>query len=761
MRRLYAIVMVSLIVASLVGQTPLGTWSDHLTYNTASCVAAGSDEIYASTGSSLIIYNKSFDELRKMSRITGLTETGIGTIGWSEEYKTLIVGYTSTNIDLLKNSSIYNIPDIKNKYIPGLKVINRIRTYDKYAFLACSFGIVVLDLSRNEIYDTWKPGSGSDNNEVFDIALGNGNIYAATANGVYYAGLSTQGLSYFGNWIRIDGLPQPEGKYTAVVFSGGILYVNLSESLSYGDRVYSFSGSASVFSYTNGTYNLSFDASPEGFTISSERYVNYYNIDGTLIKTISSYGWGTPKIAQSIVADGDIWIADTNAGLIRGENLSTFKALTMPGPATNNAYNITSVNGKTVVCGGGTTASWNSLALPLRVSVFIDNSWSPLTNVSIKDPLRSLIDPDDNNHMFISTWGYGLLEYANNNLINQYTEVNSPLETIIPGQHYVRICGMAMDKEKNLWITQTGVPGSIKILKPDGTWIDNPVTIDAPTIGDIIITKNGFKWIVLPRGYGLFVLDDNNTPENFTDDRSKKMLVEDGEGNTISFVYSISEDLDGNLWIGTDQGPLVYYGQDNIFDGNLKASRIKIPRNDGTGLADYLLRTEAITSIAVDGANRKWLGTSASGAYLVSPDGLKTIKNYNEQNSPILSNSIVSLAVDNQTGDVWLGTSKGIQSVRGDATSGLETFTRVYSFPNPVREDYSGNVTITGLVRNTQIRITDISGNLVYKTVSNGGEATWDLKTYNGRRVTTGVYLVFCASSDGSQSCVTKMLVIR
>ncbi len=761
MRRLYAIVMVSLIVASLVGQTPLGTWSDHLTYNTASCVAAGSDEIYASTGSSLIIYNKSFDELRKMSRITGLTETGIGTIGWSEEYKTLIVGYTSTNIDLLKNSSIYNIPDIKNKYIPGLKVINRIRTYDKYAFLACSFGIVVLDLSRNEIYDTWKPGSGSDNNEVFDIALGNGNIYAATANGVYYAGLSTQGLSYFGNWIRIDGLPQPEGKYTAVVFSGGILYVNLSESLSYGDRVYSFSGSASVFSYTNGTYNLSFDASPEGFTISSERYVNYYNIDGTLIKTISSYGWGTPKIAQSIVADGDIWIADTNAGLIRGENLSTFKALTMPGPATNNAYNITSVNGKTVVCGGGTTASWNSLALPLRVSVFIDNSWSPLTNVSIKDPLRSLIDPDDNNHMFISTWGYGLLEYANNNLINQYTEVNSPLETIIPGQHYVRICGMAMDKEKNLWITQTGVPGSIKILKPDGTWIDNPVTIDAPTIGDIIITKNGFKWIVLPRGYGLFVLDDNNTPENFTDDRSKKMLVEDGEGNTISFVYSISEDLDGNLWIGTDQGPLVYYGQDNIFDGNLKASRIKIPRNDGTGLADYLLRTEAITSIAVDGANRKWLGTSASGAYLVSPDGLKTIKNYNEQNSPILSNSIVSLAVDNQTGDVWLGTSKGIQSVRGDATSGLETFTRVYSFPNPVREDYSGNVTITGLVRDTQIRITDISGNLVYKTVSNGGEATWDLKTYNGRRVTTGVYLVFCASSDGSQSCVTKMLVIR
>ena len=318
-----------------------------------------------------------------------------------------------------------------------------------------------------------------------------------------------------------------------------------------------------------------------------------------------------------------------------------------------------------------------------------------------------------------------------------------------------------MDRNRYLWITQTEVPGSIKVLKPDGTWIVNPVTVDAPDMGDIIIARNGYKWIILPRGYGLFVLDDNNTPGNFNDDRSKKMLVEDGEGKIISVVYSLAEDLDGNIWVGTDQGPLIYYNPDRIFDTDFKATRIKIPRNDGTGLADYLLGTEAITSIAVDGANRKWLGTSGSGAYLVSSDGMKTLKNFNEQNSPILSNSVISLAVDNVTGEVWFGTSKGIQSYRGDATAGGETFTKVYAFPNPVREDYTGNVTITGLVRNTQIRITDISGNLVYQTVSDGGQATWDLHTYNRRRVTTGVYLIFCASEDGSQSCVTKMLVIR
>jgi ligand-binding sensor domain-containing protein len=375
--------------------------------------------------------------------------------------------------------------------------------------------------------------------------------------------------------------------------------------------------------------------------------------------------------------------------------------------------------------------------------------------------MRSLIDPDNNNHIFVSTWGGGLLEYENNSLLKQYTESNSPLQNIIPGRPYVRICGLALDRSKNLWLTQTGVPGSIKVLKADGTWIANPVTIDAPTIGDIIITKTGHKWIILPRGYGLFVLDDNNTPDVFSDDRYKKLLVQDTGNQTISFVYSITEDLDGNIWIGTDQGPLIYYNPEKVFDSDLEANRIKISRNDGTDQADIVLKTETITSIAVDGANRKWLGTTSSGAYLLSPDGTTQIKNYNEQNSPLYSNSIVTLAVDNKTGEVWFGTLKGVQSVRGDATLGGENFKNVYTFPNPVREDFTGNVTITGLMKDSQIRITDISGNLVYVTVSDGGQATWDLKNYNGRHVATGVYLVFCASKDGSQSFVTKMLVIK
>jgi hypothetical protein len=751
-----------LISLTLDGQTPVGTWSDHLVYNTANCVAVSQNEVYASTGSSIIIYDKSFAELKKMTRVNGLSETGISAIGWSEENKTLTIAYTSTNVDLLVNNIIYNIPDIKRKYIPGIKTINRIRTNGKYAYLACSFGIVVIDLNKKEINDTWKPGTGSETNEVWDVAFGNGKVYAATDIGVYSADLTNSGLSYFGNWNLVNILPVQAGKYTAIIFSGNKLYANLSNQVSGGDQVYVADNTSSLFSFTSGVFNKSFDLSISGFTISSGGSARIYNNNGALMKTITSYGFATQlNISQAVVDNTDIWIADINSGLVKGENMSEFSALTLPGPISNNAFYITSANGKTIISGGGTDGIWNNLGRPLQASIYENNSWSYISSGTINDPLRTLIDPVNTNHIFISTWGGGLLEYENGNLVKQYTESNSPLQTIIPGRPNVRICGLAMDKSNNLWITQSGVPGSIKALKPDGSWIINPLTIDAPDIGDIIITSTGQKWVILQRGYGLFILDENKTPEVFNDDRYRKLLVQDSENQPISFVYSLAEDIDGNIWIGTDQGPLIYYNPEKVFDIDLKANRIKIPRNDGTNLADYMLKTETITSIAVDGANRKWLGTSGSGAYLLSPDGTAQIKNFNEQNSPLLSDSILSLSVDNKTGDVWFATSKGVQSYRGDATTGGEKFIKVYTFPNPVRESYTGNVTITGLLRDSQIRITDISGNLVYEMVSDGGEATWDLKTYNGRRVTTGVYLVFCASKDGSQSYVTKMLVIK
>ena len=321
MRRISFIIVLLLLVHITYGQTPVGSWSDHLIYNTTNCVAVSSAEVYASTGSSIIVYNKEFAELKKMSRIHGLTETGIGTISWSEENKTLIIVYTSTNVDLLKDNIIYNIPDINRKYIPGKKVINRIRTKGKYAYLACSFGIVVVDLIKKEIFDTWKPGTATENPEVWDVTFGNNKIYAATGTGVFAADLSNPGLSYYGSWNLIDILPYPNGKYTSLIFSGNRLYVNLTSPFSSGDSVYVIDGESSLFSFEQGVFNTSFDQATTGFTISSPASIRYYNNTGLLQKTISSYGygWGSPNISQAIADNGDIWIADINSGLVLGE----------------------------------------------------------------------------------------------------------------------------------------------------------------------------------------------------------------------------------------------------------------------------------------------------------------------------------------------------------------------------------------------------------------------------------------------------------
>jgi hypothetical protein len=616
-----------------------------------------------------------------------------------------------------------------------------------------------VDLNKKEIYDTWKPGPDTEINNVLDITFGRGNIYAATDRGIYYADASNPGLSYFGNWNPVTAVPEPYAAYNLIAFSGNNIYVNKPDQS--GDYIYAVNGTSSIFSFTPGIHNRSLDISSGGFTVSSSSTVIYYNADGTHIKTINAYSWGAPDFSQAIADNGDIWIADLRSGLVRGADMNDFSKLDLPGPVSNNVYDITSLNGKTIISAGGADNSWNSMLQPLELSIHENSKWTPISSGSITDALRTLIDPDNINHIYVSSWGRGLVEYIDNNIVNHYTEDNSPLQTSVPGQPFVRINGLAMDKWKNLWITQSGVRENVKVLKPDGSWIVNPITIGAPVIGDIIITKAGHKWIILPLGHGLFILDDNNTPENFSDDRSIKLSVRDNDNALITSVNSIAEDLDGNIWIGTDQGPLVYYLPERVFGENLTAFRIKIPRNDGSGLADYILKTESITSLAIDGANRKWLGTAASGVYHLAADGTSLLKNFNEQNSPLFSDSIIDIAIDNKTGDVWFGTSRGVQSFRGDASGGSKAFTNVYTFPNPVREDFTGNVTITGLMRDTQIRITDISGNLVYETVSDGGMATWDLRTYNGRRVATGIYIVFCASEDGSQSTVTKMLVVN
>jgi len=261
----------------------------------------------------------------------------------------------------------------------------------------------------------------------------------------------------------------------------------------------------------------------------------------------------------------------------------------------------------------------------------------------------------------------------------------------------------------------------------------------------------------------LFAFDMNGTLDDESDDRYEKFNVVDVNNKIISNnVFSFAEDHDGNIWVGTDKGIVVYYTPSRVFDeGLFYGQQIIVPRNDGTGLADILLGTEKVTAIAVDGANRKWVGTAKAGVFLFSDDGLENIHHFTTENSPLLSNNILDIAIDGEKGTLYFGTDKGLISYKSTAIDGKDNFRDVYVYPNPVREDYQGEIVITGLVGNVNVKITDITGNIVYETTALGGQAIWDGKTFSGDRVHTGIYMIFCTNEDGTQTHITKLLVIN
>ena len=414
---------------------------------------------------------------------------------------------------------------------------------------------------------------------------------------------------------------------------------------------------------------------------------------------------------------------------------------------------------------GGITASWNNVWMAATMETFQEEDWSWTHSWEDRDLINLAVDPDDPSHVFAGAWGSGVLEYHGKE-ITRYDENNSSLQNLIPGQPFIRVGGVALDPQGNLWVTNSSVAEPISVLKTDGTWLSfrvNNLISEYGALGDILVSSAGHKWVIVPRGNGLFAMDDNMTIEDTSDDIYEKVSVVDNFGKVITNdVYSFAEDHDGNLWLGTNQGVLVMYSPYRLFtEGSVYAQEILIPRGDGSGYADPLLGTQVVTSIEVDGANRKWLGTQGGGVYLVSEDGLEELAHFTASNSPLLSDVIMDIEVEGSSGEVFFGTEKGIISYKGDALQGASAFNEVVVYPNPVRDTYEGPVAIKGLLENTTVKIADMSGNLVFETESLGGQAIWDGTNFNGERVATGVYMIYLSSTDGSLSHVTKLLFIH
>ena len=417
------------------------------------------------------------------------------------------------------------------------------------------------------------------------------------------------------------------------------------------------------------------------------------------------------------------------------------------------------------VAPGGRTGGWNNAYIQDGIFNYIDNRWESRDNThydNVKDFIRIVVDPSDKDHVFAGSWGQGVAELYQGSMIKLYGEGNtdSALQSVVPNDNFIRIGGLAFDQIGNLWVACTEVENLLCVRKPNGTWYgyDFPTIGSTSRVADVMVDQQGYKWVLL-HNEGILVFDDNGTLGNKTDDQNVHLVSAVGSGNVALDVRSIAEDLDGEIWVGTNQGVYVFYSPSLVFtNDDYDAQQILVEQD---GYFQYLLETEAITALAVDGANRKWLGTENAGVFLMSEDGTTELQHFTTDNSPLISDNIITIAINQVNGEVFFGTEKGIISYKGTATEGALTHTDVYAYPNPVREGYTGSIAIRGLVTDADVKITDISGALVYQTKALGGQAVWDGKNFNGEKAHTGIYLVFTTNEDGSQTVVTKIMMIN
>ncbi len=759
----HIIIILILFVKISFSQIGIGEWKTHLPYSNGKHITLAKDKFYCNTENGLFVYNTNDNSTEILSKEKGLSDVTISTVFYAKQKDALIIGYQNGNIDIIKGQTIINISDIKRKQIYGSKSINNIIFYNNNYYLATGFGVVNLDIDKYEIKDTYLIGANSSQKQVFDIIIYNNRFYTATEDGIYTADVNSSNLAFYENWTRDLSIPNPYLRFKNFTIFKDKLYVTQDDEI---DKLYYLDNSVWTEYKIDGANNYySINSDEENLYLCWNHKLTIVNTSGdtTFIGTYKfSWGYIYTGINYAFKYNNTLYIADANFGIVKliGENASAIKP---NGPYSVSFWKIDIVNGKMWATVGGVNAAWNNLTNEAHVMSYTNNWWDniKLEGKRAVDPMDIIIDRNDNKRIFVSSWNGGIFEIYDGKQINQYLQDNSSLENCVSTWDAVRVGGLAMDEDGNLWTSGMAVNNQFNVRTTDGKWHGLPYSniTQESMIRSLIVTKDKYKWVILHRA-GIFIFDDKGTYENTDDDDYKKINILDENGDIVSNeVYCIAEDKDGAIWVGTAKGVVTYFYPSDVFTNEtFKGQRVIIEQN---GVSQYLLETEEISTMAIDGANRKWFGTRTSGVYLISEDGTEELQHFTVDNSPLLSNEISTISINDKNGEVYFGTSKGLISYKGTATEGNESFTDVYAYPNPVPPDFNGLIAINGLVENADVKITDISGNLVFETKAEGGQATWNGKNFNGEKVHTGVYLAFCSNDDGTKTFITKILFIN
>ncbi len=760
MRFLIPIVLLGFYFNQLFAQIPVGTWRDHLPYNNGKVVAVAGNRVYCATDLALFYYDISENAVYKLSKINKLSDLEVGYISYNEPTNKLVIGYLNGNIDILEGDTKYNFPDIKLKNIIADKAIYHIMTHDKFAYLSTGFGIVVFNLEKNEFTDSYIIGAGGSYMKINSTAIYNDTIYALTDKGIYRAGLQNPFLGNFENWHRVNEIMNPSAKFTVSSVFNNKLYVVNGFNGTDSCLVNTYNGT--VWDTTLNKYRgiTAMTVTNNTLTLSAGGRATAFNSSLDVVKTFKT------GFVQHAIFDKNenLWMADSKAGLVWHCDRIYQMEICPSGPVSKNVFKVYNNNGSILVAPGG----YGNSFFHADVFKFNSDTWTNLTeNDSNTDSLESLRNVVDFASMqnasgyVAATYGYGIFEVKDDKITHTYNAKNT--DSILGNF----IGGMTYDKNGNLFIMSNYADYPFVVKTPDnkwyhyaydGSWIDTRLNCSRK----LICTNNNDKWTISTQGKGIFVFNDNGTPENDNDDTYKKFDVRD-ESNSIidNRLNDIVQDAEGAIWIATSNGVAVYDYPEYALQQDNHSFYARRPQIVVEGYLKGLLEGENVTCIAVDGANRKWLGTEGGGLFLVSPDGTEQLMIWNTDNSKLLSNNIVSVDINQKTGEVFIGTDKGLESYKSTSTESKADYSNIYAFPNPVKGDYNGVITIRGLMYESNVKITDMAGNLVFETTSNGGDAIWNGRDMSGEAVAPGIYLVMCSQSDGSVSEVTKILFLK
>ena len=729
----------------------VGDWRDHLSYFETFDVCAQGSKIYTSTDKALFVFDKRDQSIERLNTLSGLSDVNVSALNSNEEL--LVVAYENGNIDLIEAGKTVNLADIKRASLIANKKINSISIHENRAYLSTGFGIVVVDLVKKEVKETYFIGEGGTYINILATSISNNSIFAATENGLYTANLNHPNLSDYQAWSKMNF--RANAVFNLLETFSGKLYANIQGESFNTDSLYTYDGENwALFSHP--FTNVSLKSQNGKLSVTSKYGLHVYNENLETVKNLTSAMFNFPKkeFRAGVYLDNEFWIADKYNGLLNYSNGNT-RQLMPTGPHKTNVAKITNYGNEIWLAHGSKNENWDPTWSRSELSILKTDDWtntSTLINNSVLDPVDVVVN---GNISYVASWQDGLAVLVDNELSVLFNETNSSLQKRYPHNDWLNVGEIKFDSEGNLWCTNPQTLEPLSVQYTNGEWesfsLGNTVT-EAQNLAELMIDVNDQKWIQL-KNNGLIVFDESRTG-------TKAKKISNGESNgdlNSDRVFAMAEDLDGEVWIGTDNGVSVFYNPAEIFDGEQASTIIVSEGEYNTYLLDGLL----INDIEVDGANRKWFATNNSGAILTSENGTNELIHFTAENSPLFSNKVVDIEVNDETGEVFFATDKGLISYRAGATKGSDDFSNVLVYPNPVKPDYEGTISIKGLLTDAVIKITDISGNLVYKTTALGGQANWDGKMTNGKKVNSGVYLIFCSDEDGNENHVSKLLIIR